>query len=1022
MKKLNLAIFLTLFSTLVFTQDSSGDKFRDANLSMEEKKYEQALLIWEDLLEKDPDNSNLNYKAGICYTNLHIDKHRALPFLEKACKNITKNYDIFSAGEKNAPIEALFYLGEAYHLDGQLEDAELHYQKFLGEVSKKHILHPLAEKGIRDCATAREFMANPMDISIENLGDQINTRYHEHSPVLSLDENIIFFTSRRLRADSSNAPFIDEVNGKFHEDIYVSYKSENGTWEMPELLSFSRKDGHDASVSLNPNGQSLYVYRDDYGNGTLYESKLVDDVWTLPVVMGSNINTPKSFESHLSVTPDGKTLYFSSDRSGGLGGIDIYMCKKLPNEKWGLASNLGSKINTPFDDNTPFIHPDGKTLYFTSKGHKNMGGYDIFFSTLNEDGTWTDPINMGYPINTTGDEETFTTSPDGKRAYYSSYKTGGYGDGDIYMISLNQAEESGLTLVKGKIVLPEGAEFPKNIRILLKDNETGDLVAESRPLKRNGSFVFIVPPGKNYNVTYEIDGKEFYQENTYVPKGTEYKVIQKEVPLDPLRLDATEGGNLVAKNAPKNTGPIWQLRNKNNQTKIGAGQTMLYLADHGERVLYEEPIDSNGFFKYHALPNQAPYIFKVNNLSDAKMCEEGEVVLVGADKEQRITLVPDLYCIFTPYQEGTARVLSYNRSTSIPEGSKASYLDGNGNISSTYPIDKEGYFTYVPLPSQQDYRVSIESPSGNKDCAELLILISTKDSKRYYLSSKGSDCTFGTSEYQKFAYVGAQPLPEGTRAVYLNEDGTILYEEVLNANLFRYRKLSSDKPYRIKLVSNDQTLCLGGELLYSQRDGSGYKLKPEDDCIYKVYDLMSASKDKYVVASNPLKSTQVTESSQPVVKADPKMTEQEKKDQKTMEKFEESLVQNTKSLVDLSYKTNFEYNKNKIQITDSKFKKFIKNALVVYKAKGSIDIAVESGASKVPTKSFASNDELARTRAYQAKDLIIEELVKAGVDKDKINIRDITYLTQGPDYKKDPHNLKLYRPFQYVKLWVTNNE
>lgn len=1014
MKKINIVLTFLLFSSIVFAQDSSEDKFKDANLSLEEKKYEQALVIWEELLEQDPENANLNYKVGLCYENLPIEKHRALPFLEKASLKMTKNYDIFSSSETNAPVEVLYHLAYAYHLDGQLDKATATYQKFLKEASKKHFLAELAEKGIKDCETAREFMNNKLDIEIQNLGDQVNSKYHEHSPVVSLDENVIFFTSRRLRDDSSNAEFIDENSGKFFEDIYVSYKNENGTWGQPELLSFSRKDGHDATVSLHPNGQSLYIYRDDFGNGTLYESKLVDEIWTLPVMMESNINTPKSFEPHLSVSNDGKTLYFASDRKGGFGGIDIYKCNKLPNGKWGLAVNLGNVINTKYDDNAPFIHPDGKTLYFTSRGHKNMGGYDIFYSTLNNDDTWSTPKNMGFPINTTDDEQTFITSPDGKRAYYSSYKDGGYGEGDIYIITLNQAEETGLTLVKGKITIPDGTDFPKDVRILLKDNETGELVAESRPLKRNGSFVFIVPPGKNYNVSYEINGKSFYEENTFVPQGTEYKVIQKEVALDPLKLDAGENGALVVKNATPSNEPRWQLRYYNSQEKISEGQTVFYLAEKGTRITHEEAIDKDGFFKYYPNENGEEYQFKVNNLSDHKLCDGGEIILVGGPEKKQIKLLPDLNCIFTEYKTGTAQVLTYSRTSTLPVGTKAVYTDRTGNELMSSTVDKSGFFQYLKLSDYQEYIVRLE----NQNCQDLLVLISTEDNKRFYLApEKNNDgtCTFKSYEAEKFRYVGQEPINDGTIASFLSEEGTVLYQERVKNKEFRFHRLPFDKTYRIKLLENDQTLCKGGEIHYVRKDGSGYKLKSEEDCIYKLFDVIEPSKDKYIVGVSPtqniLNTTVQTKPNTPVSKED-----------KIMEKFENSLVQNTKSKEELSYKTNFEYNKNKIDVNDPKFKKMISNAVAIYKAKGVVDIAIESGASKVPTKTFANNDELARLRAYQAKDFVIEELVKAGVDKDKINTRDITYLVQGPDYKKDPFNLKLYKPFQYVKLWITNDK
>ncbi len=1024
-KYINTLLFILISFTLI-SQESFQDKFQDGNLSMDEKKYEQALQIWKELIEMDSDNANINYKIGVCYRNMPLNKQLALPYLEKASEKISRNYDIFSPSEKNAPPEVLYYLAQSFHSNQNLDKAIATYQKFISEVPKKHVLAELAQKGIEDCKTAKELISTPIRIEIKSLGSRINSRYHEHSPVINLDETEIFFTSRRLRSDSSNKNYFDESTGKYFEDIYVSYKDDNGVWLEPELVSFSRKDGHDASVSLNPDGIHLYIYRDDVGNGSLYESKLVEDVWITPKMLSNQINNPKSFESHVSVSVDNKYLFFTSDRKGGFGGLDIYMCKKLPNGTWGLPTNLGPTINTKYDENAPFIHPDGKTLYFTSKGHKNMGGYDIYFSEWQDDGSWSEPMNMGYPINTCDDEESFITSPDGKRAYYSSYKTGGYGDGDIYMISLQEADETGLTLVKGKIMLPDNKTLPENVRIVLRDNENGDFIAESRPLKRNGSFVFIIPPGKNYKVTYEIDGKEFYEENTFVPKGTEYKEIQKEILLDPVKLESDSTEAILVKNI-NNAGPKWQIRFSNSKEKLSEGQVALYLSDDGSRVLYEEKIDRNGYFAYHPLGNNSEYKFKINNLEDYLLCEEGEIALIGSDEYVSYKLLPDIQCIFTKYDESTAKVLSYNKETIIPTSLVVKYIDTQGNELHKTTVDKKGNFNFHPLPKHVEYRVKLEGIEPNA-CKDMLILIQGKDNNRYFLESSDDDCIFKQHVPIKFKYIGDDNVLDGTLATYLNEEGTILYQEPVKNNEFKYHRLPFTKSYRIKFLENDQTICKTGEIHYIRKDGSGYKLRSAEDCIYELFDVMEPSKSNYMVAMSPGQKeaaiTQVKENTPPTSKEDKKVVEtpktEKEKEQEIMDKFEKSLVQNVKSGDKISYKTNFDYNQNKININDPVFKKFVSDAYTVFKEKGIVDIAIESGASKVPTKSFSSNDELARLRAYQARDLIIDELVKKGIEKTKINTRDVTYLVQGPDYKKDPYNTRLYKPFQYVKLWVTN--
>lgn len=1008
--KLTFLLFTTLISLSFVAQDNFAERFQDANLSMDEKKYIQAAGILEELIKEQPENANLHYRLGICYSNIPLGDEKAIAHLEKAILNLTSNYNPIYHTEKNAPYETHFHLANVYLDYGKPKKAIEYYEKFLEEVNKKHVLRDDANHGIKSSNTAIEMMKNPIHTEVKNLGDRINSKYDEHSPVLSLDETTIYFTSQRLRKDSSNVNNIEPSTGHYFEDIYVSYKDDDGVWGEPELLPFSRKDAHDATSNISADGASLFIYRDEL-NGTLYESKLVDGSWITPVRLGSNINT-KYFENHVSVSADNQFLFFSSDRKGGEGGIDIYFCKKLPNGKWGLAQNIGKTINSKYDDQSPNIHPDGKTLYFTSKGHKNMGGFDIMYSELQDDGSWSEPANIGYPVNTTHDEQVFFVTPDGKRGYYQSYGVGGYGEGDIYMVELKDAEETGLTLLKGKIVLPPGAEFPNKLRIMVTDVETGKFIAEARPQKRNGTFVFIIPPGKNYKLTYELDGNEFYNETTFVPLGSEYKEIQKEVALDPVKLEAEVQDSVIVNNAKKN--PKWQLRYSTSNRNTTA-ETVQYLSAINGNVMYEEKVDKNGYFKYHQLEDQE-YIFRLKNIIDAEICESGEIVLVDGPVELRsYKLLPDPNCIFTAYHPSVGYVRFLDKSNVSYDKLKVKYVDRSNNVLLAADVDKNGYFEYYPLPDFREYIIMLES-SEDINCLEAIVVVSGADNKRVFLEPDvNAPCTFKRFEKPKFKYINNDTIPSGAVAQYLSEEGTILYEENIVDNRFKFNRLASSVPYRIKISLNDQTLCKGGELHYFRKDGSGYKLKPEEDCIYKMYDVIDPVKEK-VIANVPKTDDKVEPESVQTTEEPKEKTEEEKiKDQ-----FESTLVQNTTSNNKVFYKTNFGYNKNTINVNDVAFKKFIDDAVKLAEQKGEVKISIESGASKVPTKSFKSNEELARTRAYKAKDILLEELRKKGVKPGNVSFVNVTYLVQGPDYKKDAYNVNLYEPFQYVKLWSVN--
>ncbi|MDP1747484.1 MAG: OmpA family protein, partial [Bacteroidota bacterium] len=266
------------------------------------------------------------------------------------------------------------------------------------------------------------------------------------------------------------------------------------------------------------------------------------DQWSSPEKLNKNINT-KGWEPSAFLSADGNTLYFTSNRKGGFGGRDLYKSNKLPNGEWAMASNLGSTINTPYDEDAPFIHPDGVTLYFSSNGHKTMGGFDIFSSMLSTQNEWTKPANIGYPINSTDDDIYYAVSPDNKRAYYSSFKAGGIGEKDNYLITFFEYVESPLTLLKGTVTDPYG-KVPKTVEITVTDNETGKIAGIYHPNSKTGEYLFILPPGKNYNVTYEAEGYLFHSENMDVLIKTNYYVIRKAIQLKPLVV----GAKVVLKN------------------------------------------------------------------------------------------------------------------------------------------------------------------------------------------------------------------------------------------------------------------------------------------------------------------------------------------------------------------------------------------------------------------------------------------------------------------------------------------
>lgn len=529
MKKFSLIIILIYSFLSVHAQDDTFKQdFKEANTLIEENQYKVTLPIWLKLHKQQPTNANLNYKVGICYMSSANDKKKSLEYFNRATKNTTKNYAPFSSLEKKAPLDAYLYLAKIYHINYQLEEATTNYQTFKNIASKKHFLYEKAVLGLKQCENAKFAVANPVKTKVKNMGAIINSVNGDYSPVISIDESSIYFTSRRVRKDSSNLYYIDFIDGNHFEDIYVSNKYDN-VWSEPELLNINT-DGHEAVVNISTDGQTLFMFKDDSGDGNIYTSTKNGENWSEPVLIGSDVNL-ESRETHAHIAPNGNFLYFVSDRDGGQGGKDIYVCNKLPNGEWAKAQNIGNTINTPYDEDGVFIHPDGKTLYFSSNGQNSIGDYDIFYSTMDDSGNWTTPINMGYPVNSTDDDVYFVTSTDGKRGYFSSFKEEGYGEKDIYQIELEEAEEKSLTLLQGYMAVIGMEELPEDAEVTVTTIGSDAKPKVYIPRKRDGKFCAILEPGNNYHIVYSAL-KYSKEEDLYIPASSGYQEINKAINLD----------------------------------------------------------------------------------------------------------------------------------------------------------------------------------------------------------------------------------------------------------------------------------------------------------------------------------------------------------------------------------------------------------------------------------------------------------------------------------------------------------
>lgn len=534
-----LILLLLLLSSGVFLQAQTevnfNEKFGEA-LHMEEERFNKdAGEIWLELHNMEPENANINYRLGLSYLNSNVSKYKALDYLKLIQPDqLTGNFDYYNPNEKKAPYESYYYLGHAYHINTMLDSAEAVFHRLEGLVSKKHFMRPLVEHQLEMIANARIQIATPKDYVIENLGEAVNTEFSEISPVISLDESGLYFTSTRIRKDSSNWDVVDQNYGNYFNDVYVSYRDKDKKWGDPELLNINNVNFHTATINVSPDGQHLYLYIGYGNNGNVYESSLIGEIWGEPVQMTYGVNSD-AWETHIAISADAQTIYFVSDRNGGEGERDIYRSVILPNGEWSKAKSLGDVVNTEWDEDAPFIHPDGKTLYFSSKGHNSIGGFDIFYTTLQEDGSWTTPKNVGYPLNTCDDDLYFVTTPDGLRGYFSSDRPGGFGNNDIYRIELPESVTQGLAVLKGFIYPHEGQSLPSNLTIEVTDLETGELT-NYMPRMRDGGYVIILPPCKEYDINYLQGNESIHKEKYFVPCESSYQELHKELFLNPLEV------------------------------------------------------------------------------------------------------------------------------------------------------------------------------------------------------------------------------------------------------------------------------------------------------------------------------------------------------------------------------------------------------------------------------------------------------------------------------------------------------
>jgi len=440
-----------------------------------------------------------NYDAGYLHL-LTIGKDLAVKYFLRVYRQ-----------NPNYRFDLEYWIGKSYQygldFDNAIKFYNLYKQRLLSKPNYQgndKIPMETVDKGIVECMNGKEFVANPGNFSIVNIGREINSEYEDYAPVMNESEDEIIFTTRR-RDGNLNANVADD--NKPYEDIFMA-KKVNGVWSYAANIGDKvNTPYHDSNLALSADGKTLYILKDDGGGDIYYCTQTPDGQWGAPVPLPGIINS--SFEEKsITISKDGKTLYFSSNRPGGFGGTDLYKATKDAKGNWANVKNLGPKINTPFDEEGPFIDYDMVTLYFSSKGHKNMGSYDIFKSVYDPvKNDWSEPENLGYPINTPDDDIFYVVSADGKRAYYSSVRDDGLGYTDIYLITTPEGMKDAETTPLVEATTPEVPVTPVVETPKQPEKEQPKPVEKSAELKPLRYVVRVTDAGTRTTVPAKVSLK-----------------------------------------------------------------------------------------------------------------------------------------------------------------------------------------------------------------------------------------------------------------------------------------------------------------------------------------------------------------------------------------------------------------------------------------------------------------------------------------------------------------------------------
>jgi outer membrane protein OmpA-like peptidoglycan-associated protein/tetratricopeptide (TPR) repeat protein len=503
----------------------------------DQKNYKKALLLFEEAKKLrtsfKAEDARFLYMMGDCYINT-----------DESDEGLTKAIEVLlKSNELNPKLDLFvpFELGLSYAILGDLDNGIkwYNYGKNTFSLNQKQIavfdkqLNELLPQ-VDQIKAGRELKRNPVSAKVINLGAGINSDQDDYFPSVTADETMLLFTSRRPGSTGGKS-----ADGTYDEDLWFAEMQADSSWSLVKNFGTPvNTPNNNAIASFTGDGQYVVCVRcgeaGGFGSCDIYGASLHGKTWSEPLNLGPTINS-KDWDSQVSISADGKTLVFASKRDGGFGSSDLWISRKDSSQRWQLPVNLGNKINTSGSEDSPFLHPDGKTLYFSSNNlSPRLGGYDIYKTILQSDGSWSTPENLGFPINSEKNDEHFVLAPSGLTGYFASDRNGGFGKDDLYKVTYPTEKRTSLTTLIGFVTDGE-SKTPIGSTIRIEDIESGELTGVYASNEASGKFVVILRPGHNYSITVNKKGYLFYSENFNIPPETQFKEIRKEISLQKIK-------------------------------------------------------------------------------------------------------------------------------------------------------------------------------------------------------------------------------------------------------------------------------------------------------------------------------------------------------------------------------------------------------------------------------------------------------------------------------------------------------